>query len=155
MSGVYARGRLPTSFRALLEGVPDAVPGPTLLGSTLSFSIPDTPTAEALAHAALKGFVGELRTFCGATATVEVTVGEPGRLNPLSHRLPHNASRSLVSAVRDIDTLAGAEGPHEPLELPPMESGERFFVHRYAKQSGLCTKSLGDGADRRVVVIKA
>lgn len=153
-AGIYARGRLPTSFRALLAHVPGVAPGPTLLGSTISWSIPDSPEAIERARSALSGFVGEMVTYCGATATIELTIGEPGELNPVFRRLPSNASDALVQGISDIDALILLDNAQDSRELLPMTSSERFFVHRYAKQRGLNSKSLGDGEDRRVIVFK-
>ena len=62
-AGIYARGRLPTSFRLLLDAhdaAKSAAPGPTLIGGTLSFAVP--AGEEGRARTALKVRLG--RAHC-------------------------------------------------------------------------------------------
>jgi hypothetical protein len=161
-AGIYARGRLPTSFRALLDADPakSALPGPTLMGSTLSFAVPTSE--EAQCRHALKAFTSDMTTHYGGVASLEVTFGEPGKSNAAHCRLPPGASARLTSAINSVDAYAAQrwqsgeyceeQGTRADVELRDLTPGERSWVHGYAARLNLTSQSRGEGHERHVIV---
>ena len=153
--GHRLRGRLPTSFRSLLDAGFPVMAGPDVLG-TSSFSIPDSNAARAAVAAHTSKLLQELLPYRASGAVVDIaTVRENV---PIVAGEPLSASPELAAAIAAIRHLAA-----EPLReaavtasivLENLDSDGRFWVHRYCNSLGLGSISEGHGAARQVIVTR-
>ena len=144
------RGRLPASFRGLLDAGVAVLAGPDVLG-TASFSIPDSATARAAVAAHTTKLLQELLPYRASGAVVHIaTVCENV---PIGAGEPLSSSPALAAAIAAIRHFA-TDCETVSVILKDLDSDGRFWVHRYCNSLGLGSASEGEGAARHVIVTR-